>query len=72
MCSCSIVLAALLVVEEHHVANADVEEVLRLYLPATAGRDMGPTCEHVKQFKGKILKQTISSSLGRCVCVNMD
>ena len=41
MCSCSIGLAALLVVEEHHVANADVEEVLRLYLPATANDQIG-------------------------------
>ena len=41
MCSCSIGLAALLVVEEHHVANADVEEVSRLYLPATANDQIG-------------------------------
>ena len=41
MCSCSIGLAALVVVEEHHVANADVEEVLRLYLPATATDQIG-------------------------------
>ena len=41
MCSCSLGLAARLVVEEHHVANADVEEVLRLYLPATANDQIG-------------------------------
>ena len=68
MCSCSIGLAALLVVEEHHVANTDVEEVLRLSLPATANDQIGrllqrepkathrvvdPTSEHVKDPKVK-------------------
>ena len=39
MCSCSIGL--LLVVKEHLAANANMEEVLRLYLPATANDQIG-------------------------------
>ena len=48
MCPRSIGLAALLVVEEHHVANANVEEqhehfqdVLRLHLPAASNDEIG-------------------------------
>ena len=94
MCSCSIGLAVLLVVEEHLVANGSVEEQSERFSgrspfdssfdserldwpsPPDGGnghaRDMGPTFEHVIEPQGGILRQTISSSLDRCVCVNLD